>query len=143
MFDLTNWKQDHYDFYHPFRALEGWEKEFWNPTFRSDFKVDLQDKGNTYVIEADLPGFKKEDLRVDIQGNYLTIHAKRQMEQEQKSESGNYIRRERSYGTFSRSFDISSVKAEEITAEYTDGVLKLHLPKKEHTQPTSKRLEIK
>lgn len=143
MFDLSNWKQDHHDLYHPFRALEAWEKEFWNPTFRSDFRVDLQDNGNAYVIEADLPGFKKEDLRVDIQGNYLTIHAKRQSSQEETSESGSYIRRERSYGSFSRSFDISGVKAEDITAEYTDGVLKLQLPKKERTQPVAKQLEIK
>ncbi len=143
MFNLSNWKQDHYDLYHPFRALEGWEKEFWNPTFRSDFRVDLRDCGNAYCIEADLPGFQKEDLQVSIQENHLIIHAKRQTEQEQQSASGNYICRERSYGSFNRSFDISGVKAEEITAEYTDGVLKLHLPKKEHAQPTAKRLEIK
>ena len=45
MFDLANWKQDHFNLYHPFRAMEGWEKEFWHPTFRSDFRVDLRDCG--------------------------------------------------------------------------------------------------
>ena len=142
MFDLDNWKQDHYNLYHPFRALDGWEKEFWHPTFRSDFRVDLRDCGETYCIEADLPGFQKEDLQISIQGNHLTIHAKRQNEQEHKSESGNYIHRERFYGSFNRSFDITGIDAEKITAKYSNGVLKLHLPKKEQQQPVVKQLEI-
>ena len=94
-------------------------------------------------LEADLPGFKKEDIHIDLEGDYLTISASRNDSKEEKDEKGNYVRRERCYGSFTRSFDISGIKADEITAEYSDGVLKLNMPKREEIKPTSRRLELK
>ena len=93
-----------------------------------EFKTDIQDKGDHYLLEADLPGVKKEDIQVDIDSNYLTISAARQTEKDEKDKAGNYVRRERSYGTYSRSFDISGIDCANIKAGYKDGVLTLTLP---------------
>ena len=106
------------------------------------FRTDIQDQGDHYLLEADLPGVKKEDIHIDIDGDYLSISAQRNASREEKDDKGNYIRCERSYGSFSRSFDISSVQAEGITAAYDNGVLTLTMPKKDQTVPTSRRLEI-
>ena len=108
----------------------------------TDFKTDIKDNGKEYVLEAELPGFKKEDIHVDIEDGYMTISAERSNETEKKDDKGNFVRRERSYGSFSRSFDVSSVKTEDITGEYKDGVLTLTMPKKEENVPTSRRIEI-
>ena len=94
-------------------------------------------------MEADLPGVKKEDIAVDIDGDCLTISAHGRAETEEKDDNSNYLRRERSYGSYSRSFDISNVKSEGITGSYDNGVLKLTLPKKNPTTgSTSRRLDI-
>ena len=109
----------------------------------SEFKTDIQDKGDSYLLEADLPGFKKDDIHIDLDGDTMTISAERHSEHEEKDKSGNYMRCERSYGSYQRSFDISAVNADAMTAEYTDGVLKLTMPKKEMTVSSAKRLEIR
>ena len=94
------------------------------------------------LLEADLPGFKKEDISVDIEGETLTIRAERTEEKEEKDGKGNFVKRERSYGSFSRSFDMTGIRTEDVSAAYENGVLKLTLPKKQETLPTSRRLEI-
>ncbi len=131
------------DVYNPWRALEEFERNFWN---RSDdnlgFKVDIKDNGDAYVLEADMPGFEKKDIKIDIENGYLTISGERKNEVDEKDDKGNYIRMERSYGSFSRSFDVSNVNEDDIKAEYTNGVLKLNLPKKTEIKPSSRRLEI-
>ena len=106
------------------------------------FKTDIKDNGKEYVLEAELPGFKKEDIHVDIEDDYMTISAERSNETEKKDDKGNFVRRERSYGSFSRSFDVSSVKTEDITGEYKDGVLTLTLPKQNEPESASRRLEL-
>ena len=87
--------------------------------------------------------FQPEDINIDIDNNYLTISAERKYENTEKDKKGSVIRSERSYGSFSRSFDISGVVTDKIEAEYENGVLKLTLPKKEETVPKARRLEIK
>lgn len=144
MFELTPFDRRHRrDFYNPFRMMENFEKNFWGGNGLTDFKTDIRDQGDSYLLEAELPGFQKEELNVEIDGNYLTISAERHSESEEKDEQGNYLRRERSYGSFSRSFDISNVKADQISAAYDNGVLKLTMPKKDGTVPNSRRLDIK
>ena len=106
----------------------------------SEFKTDIQDKGDHYLLEADLPGMKKEDIAIDIDGDNLTIKAERKNEHEEKDKS--YVRCERSYGSYARSFDISGIKAEGIKASYNDGVLSLTLPKKDVEVSGSRRLAI-
>ena len=144
MFDLTPFvKRNHVTTYAPFRLLFEMERSFFKGSELGDFRADIRDTGDAYELEADLPGVKKEDIKVDLDNNYLTISAERHAEKDEKDKKGNYVRRERSYGSYSRSFDVTGVQTEQITAEYTDGVLKLHLPKKQEAMPTTRRLEIR
>ena len=95
----------------------------------STFKVDVKDNGSAYELTAELPGMKKEDISLTYENNYLTINAKHEDSKEEKDDKGNYIRRERSYGQMSRSFYISGIDDSKATAEFTDGVLKVEMPK--------------
>ena len=133
----------------PFKEMEELERAFFGNRFFApmaksfgDFRTDIQDKGDSFLLEADLPGFKKEDILLDLDGDCLSISAERHSEHEEKDKQGNYIRCERSYGSFQRSFDVSGINTEGIKAEYKDGVLSLTLPKKEPSIPSSRRLEI-
>ena len=128
--------------YNPFRMFDDFEKNFWNSNELAEFKTDIKDNGNEYVMEADLPGFKKENIKIDIDNDTLTITAERKNENSEKDDKGNYIRRERSYGSFSRSFDISDVDADHISAEYKNGVLEMILPKTQTTKPETRRLTV-
>lgn len=146
MFELTPFERRHHNLstFNPFRELEDLERNFFKSPSLAEFKTDIKDNGDSYLLEADLPGFKKEDINIDINDDYLTIKAERHSEIEEKDKKGNFVRCERSYGSFSRSFNVSAVKADEISAEYKDGVLKLTMPKKEPTAVASpRRLEIK
>ena len=89
----------------------------------SEFKTDIQDKGDSYLLEADLPGFKKEDIHVDVDGDTMTIRAERHSEHEDQDKKGNYVRCERSYGSYQRAFDISGVEVANISAQYNDGAM--------------------
>ena len=89
------------------------------------FRVDL--KENEYIIEADLPGIKKEAINIEYDNDYITVSAKRDNSVEDKKD--NYVRRERHYGEFKRSFYINNIEADKIEASFTDGVLNIKLPK--------------
>ncbi len=143
MFDMMPFGRNRMmDVYRPFRDFDELTHNFFGGNELGGFKTDIKDTGDAYVLEADLPGVKKEDIHIDIDGDCLSISAQRSSSREEKDQEGNYIRCERSYGSFSRSFDISAVKAEGITAGYDNGVLTLTMPKREQTVPTSRRLEI-
>lgn len=106
-------------------------------------KTDIKDVGDKYVMESELPGFNKEDIKLDINGEFLVISAEHTTETEEKNDKTKYIRRERKFGSYKRSFDISDVDAESISAEYKNGILTIDLPKKKPAEPVAKRLEIK
>lgn len=145
MFELTPFVRRNHNaaIYNPFKELEDLERSFFGRNAIADFKTDITEHEKDYVLEAELPGFKKEDINIDIDNNYLTISAERKVENEKKDDKGNLIRCERSYGSFSRSFDITGIQQENITAEYENGVLTLTMPKKEEAIPKTRRLEIK
>ena len=126
--------------FNPFHDFDELERAFFSDNALGEFKTDIQDKGDHYLLEADLPGMKKVDIAIDIDGDNLTIKAERRNEHEEKDKS--YVRCERSYGSYARSFDISGIKAEGIKASYNDGVLSLTLPKKEVEVSGSRRLAI-
>jgi len=143
MFELVPYtRKRNVTFYNPFDELEDMQRRFFGETAVRDFKTDIRDEGEHYLLEADLPGFKKEDISVNIEGDTLTIRAERTESTEEKDSKGNYIKRERSYGSFSRSFDMTGIRVEDIAAAYENGVLKLTMPKKQETLPTSRKLEI-
>jgi HSP20 family protein len=117
------------DFFAPFNAKG------------NSFQVDLEEKNDSYVIKADLPGIKKEDININFANDYLTISAKRNEDTEVKED--NYLRRERRYGEFNRSFYMRNVRDEDIDAEFNDGVLTVSLPKRENTSVGNKTIPIR
>ena len=106
------------------------------------FRTDIQDKGDHYLLEADLPGFQKEDISLELKEGILTIKAEHKENQDQKDDKGNYIRRERRYGSFSRTFDVSGIDENAITAVYNNGILELTLPKLAPVVPQSRQIAI-
>ena len=130
--------------YDPFREMEEMQRRFFGNSANelSGIRTDIQDKGDHYLLEADLPGFKKEDIHVDVDNGTMTITAERHSEHEEKDKQGSYVRCERSYGSYQRSFDLSGIDEGKLQAAYADGVLKLTLPKKAPETPTSHRIEI-
>lgn len=151
MFELSR-RNNHHQMqaYNPFREMEELERRFFSNPFGNffdmqdlaEFKTDVTDEGDHYLLEADLPGFEKKDIHLDLSGDTLTVHAERRSKMEEKDQKDKVIRMERSYGSYSRQFDVSGVNAEQIKAKYENGVLRLTLPKRERSLPESKALEI-
>lgn len=106
------------------------------------FRTDIRDAGDKFILEAELPGFEKEDIHLDLKDGILTIAAAHKENADQKDDKGNYIRRERRYGSFSRSFDVTGIDENGITAAYKNGVLELSLPKAVPVVPEAKRISI-
>ena len=105
-------------------------------------KCDVYEKDGAYHIEADIPGFKKDEISVDCEDGYVTITAEKNTENEEKDENKRYIKRERFYGKTVRKFYVGDVDSEKINAEYKDGMLELVVPKEEKL-PNKKSIEIK
>lgn len=93
-------------------------------------RTDVKETDQQYEIDMDLPGFKKEDVKVQLKDGYLTVQAAQNMDNSQQDQNGKYIRRERFYGSVGRSFYVGDkVTEEDIHAKFEDGILKLTLPK--------------
>ena len=93
-------------------------------------KTDIQEKDDKYILDMDLPGYDKEDIKAQLKDGYLTITAQKNTSNEDKDEKGNYIRRERYCGKCSRSFYVGdSIKEEDIKANFNNGILQLSFPK--------------
>ena len=98
----------------------------------SIMKTDVKDTGEGYELTIDMPGIKKEDIKAELKDGYLTVSAESDHSSEDKDSEGKYIRRERHYGSCSRSFYVGeAVTQEEIKASFENGILKLNVPKKE------------
>ena len=112
---------------------EGIGRGAWNPS------VDIYENKDQIVLEAELPGMKQDDFELTVENNVITLRGERQFEK--KEDSDNYHRVERSYGSFTRSFTLpQTVSAEGATAEYSNGVLRVTLPKREETK--ARRIQI-
>ena len=122
--------------------------DFMFPTVKeSNFrkmKCDIYEKEGTYYLEMDVPGFDKNDVNIEIDDNdYLIITAEKSIENNEEDESKNYIRKERSYGKYQRSFYIGNVDKNAIEASFENGILKVAMPKKEEEKSSTQRIEIK
>ena len=105
-------------------------------------KCDVYEIANTYHIEANIPGFKKEEINVECEDGYVTIIAEKKDENEEKKQNKKYIKRERFYGKTIRKFYVGDVDSNKIEAEFKDGILQLIIPKEEKI-PNKKSIEIK
>ncbi len=136
MYGLTPFERN---FFAPFNDFD---KEFAKAnTSITACRTDIREDSDKFVMESELPGFDKEDITIDINGKSLTLKAEHKAESEEKKD-GKYIRRERFYGSFERSFDISGIDTDKITADYKNGILVMVLPKKQPEAPASRRLQI-
>lgn len=108
---------------------------FQNNESASAMRTDIQEKDGKYLIDIDIPGYGKEDVKAELKDGYLIVTAEKSDHHDEKDEAGNYIRRERHYGQCSRSFFVGEhVKEEDITAAFKDGTLCLEIPKKDAKQ---------
>jgi HSP20 family protein len=106
----------------------------WTPA------VDIAESENDYIVKVELPGAKKEDVRITVESNTLTIRGEKKQQKETKKE--NYLTVERSYGTFERSFSLpATIVSDKIDATYADGILTVTLPKSTEAKPKS--IEVK
>ncbi|MCR5669739.1 MAG: Hsp20/alpha crystallin family protein [Butyrivibrio sp.] len=108
-------------------------------------RTDVIEKDNSYELQAELPGFNKEDIRIDLKNDTLTISASHSENNDEKDENGKYIRRERRSSSYQRSFHVEGLKPEDIVAQYRNGVLTVDLPKKEAIPEKEEavRIEVK
>ncbi|EUJ27439.1 heat shock protein, Hsp20 family [Listeria floridensis FSL S10-1187] len=124
---MSNLPQMHRnDFFDFFPSLFDGNEPLWG---RDQMKVDISETDQAYQVKADLPGLTKEDIQVDFNNGILTIGGSHENQADVKDEAGNYIRRERSRGTFSRSFALQNVDPNAIEAAFHDGVLTVTLNK--------------
>ena len=108
--------------------------DFGSPVDVPSIKIDVKEQGDAYKVHAELPGIRKEDIHVNIDGSVVSISAERKQEKEVK-EGERVLRTERYFGKVSRSFQLAQeIDEAQVTAKYTDGVLELTLPKKAATQ---------
>ena len=109
------------------------EKKLYGHHGKNLMKTDIKEMDNGYELEMDLPGFKKEEIKVSLENGYLTVAAEKGLnEDEQEKKSGKYIRRERYEGACERSFYVGEeVTQTDIKAQFEHGILKLFVPKKE------------
>ncbi len=115
-------------------GLTGWQ------SFVPD--IELREEENQFLVRADLPGMKKEEIDISVGGNILALKGERKTETENKSK--NYHYSERSYGSFSRTIELPcEVEADKVKASYKDGVLELVLPKSESAKPQQIKVDVK
>ena len=115
--------------------------DFFKPVVRkNDVKCDIYEEDGMYHVEMDVPGYDKKDIKLEVKDGYLTVSASK--EKEEKENKKNYIRKERTYGSFSRSFALGDVDIDNIDAKFENGILNITVPKKE-IQENKKYIEVK
>lgn len=137
--ELANWNRRIKKFFEDFDAPAigfKWDSNVFTP------RVDVTEDNDNLYVEADLPGINKNEVKVSVTGDVLTISGERKSEQ--RDENKNYYRIERSSGSFSRSFTLpAEIDSEKISAEFKDGVLKVTMPKTEEAKVVEKKIEVK
>lgn len=133
------WTEDFFDDFmrnFPFyddREVKRMEKKLYGRRGKNVMKTDIQETDKDYILEMDLPGFSKDEVKVSLENGYLTISAAKGLNKDEKEKkNGRYIRRERYAGACQRSFYVGeNISQDDISAEFKHGILKLFIPKKE------------
>lgn len=145
---LYNSSRDLFDdfFNFPFfddKDFKKMEKKLYGRRGKNLMKTDVKEKADSYEVIMDLPGFKKDEIQVELENGYLTISASKGLDKDEQDKDGRYIRRERYYGSSSRSFYVGDLRPEEIKCKYESGVLSITVPKKAQQElPASTRIAI-
>ena len=131
----------------PRRKYDFFDDFFKDPFFdggdSSVMKTDIKEKDNNYELEVDLPGYKKEDIKMHMEDGYLVINAKTNKENNEKDKDGKYIRKERFFGECSRSFYLGNdIKEEDIKANFNNGTLSIEVPKKSQIEKEQEKKYI-
>lgn len=116
--------------------------DFFEPALKDQMKCDIYEKDGKYHIVMDVPGYDKDDIKVECENGYLTVSAETHSENKEEDKGKKYIRRERRYGKFTRSFYVGDTDEDNIEAEFKKGVLKVVVPKTSE-KDNKKRIEIK
>ena len=116
----------------PFRSLENVDRKLYGKHAGREMLTDVKEHEDHYEVEIDLPGFKKEEITIELNEGYLTITASKGLDEDEKNKQGKIVRQERYAGVMQRSYYVGEqITTEDIKAKYEDGVLKLEIPKKE------------
>ena len=149
MFEMRPYRRNSMSTWNPFSEMEEMERRLFNNDFFSgrglaEFKTDITDEGDYYELKADLPGFKKDEVNVELKNGYLTIQAAKGLDKEEQDKKGKYIRQERYAGACSRSFYVGTdLQPKDVSAKFTDGILELTFPKEApKKEPDVTRVEI-
>lgn len=142
------WSNDFDEMMSPLDAWNAMQDNFFGNDLMecTGMKTDVIEEDHSYRLEAELPGFNKEDIGVDLKDGVLTINASHKDNNDEKNDEGKYVRRERKEMSYQRSFTVGEqITPEDINAKYENGVLTLTIPKKEIEQKTeeAKRIEVK
>lgn len=119
-------------------------EDFFNNSFMAGFsspmRTDIKETQDNYILEIEMPGYGKEDIRVECIDGRITVSA-RQIQQRDE-ENHNYIRQERNYGKVSRSYSFDDINEEMVSAEYKDGILRITVPKQKESMQKRKQIDI-
>ena len=108
------------------------DKELYGKHAKNLMKTDVKETENAYEIDIDLPGFKKDEISIELENGYLTVSAAKGLDKDEEDKKGKYIRKERYAGAMQRSFYVGeNLTQEDIKAKYENGILRLSVPKKE------------
>ena len=144
--ELKNYEEDEEPIFNPILSdlfnLPVFKREEKN--FSKIMKTDIKETENGYVLDIEMPGVDKKDINLELKNGYLTISAERKTVEEEKDKKGAFIRRERHYGSASRSFFVGKdVREEDISASLDKGVLNIFVPRKVQKPEEHKKIEIK
>ena len=108
------------------------EKKLYGRRGKNLMKTDIKEKKDGYDLEMDLPGFKKDEVKVELNNGYLTVSAEKGLDKDEEDKKGKYIRKERYAGALSRTFYLGEeIREEEIKAKFENGILSVSIPKEE------------
>ena len=113
------------------KNLFGGRNPLYGKNAKNLMKTDVKETDSAYVVDIDLPGFKKDEISLDIKDGYLTIAAQKGLDKDEQDKKGRVLRQERYAGACSRSFYVGNVKPEDVKAKYEDGVLSVIVPKED------------
>ena len=135
---------DFMDFDFPaFRGFEDVDRKLYGKHVSQLMKTDVKEHDDGYEVDIDLPGFKKDEIHLDLQNGYLTVAASKGLDKDKQDKKGRIIRQERYAGSMQRSFYIGdAVSNDEVKAKFEDGVLKLMIPKNENKIPEKHTIMI-